>query len=57
MVIERTWDQAVLAGNNLEFPGTALSVRDVDTQGRRSRRNLGYMAIYPVALPVGEVSR
>lgn len=57
VVIERTRDQAVLAGNNSEFPELRYLPRDVDIKVGDRVVTSGIGGNYPAALPVGEVSR
>ena len=57
VVIERTRDQAVLAGNNSDFPELRYLPRDVDIKVGDRIVTSGVGGNYPVALPVGEVSR
>lgn len=57
VVIERTRDQAVLAGNNSDYPELRYLPRDVDIKVGDRIVTSGIGGNYPAALPVGEVSR
>ena len=57
VVIERTRDQAVLAGNNSDFPELRYLPRDVDIKVGDRIVTSGIGGNYPAALPVGEVTR
>ncbi len=57
VLIERTRDQAVLAGNNSDFPELRYLPRDVDIKVGDRIVTSGIGGNYPAALPVGEVSR
>jgi rod shape-determining protein MreC len=57
VVIERTRDQAVLAGNNSDNPELQYLPRDVDIKVGDRIVTSGVGGNFPVGLPVGEVTR
>ena len=57
VVIERTRDQAVLAGNNSENPELRYLPRDVDIKVGDRVVSSGIGGAFPAGLPVGEVVR
>jgi len=57
VVIERTRDQAVLAGNNSDNPELQYLPRDVDIKVGDRIVTSGVGGNFPVGLPVGEVAR
>jgi rod shape-determining protein MreC len=57
VVIERTRDQAVLAGNNSDNPELRYLPRDVDIKAGDRVVTSGIGGNFPPGLPVGEVSR
>jgi len=57
VIIERTRDQAVLAGNNSENPELQYLPRDVDIKVGDRIVTSGVGGNYPAGLPVGEVVR
>jgi rod shape-determining protein MreC len=57
VVIERTRDQAVLAGNNSDNPELQYLPRDVDIKVGDRIVTSGVGGNFPVGLPVGEVVR
>jgi rod shape-determining protein MreC len=57
VIVERTRDQAVLAGNNSENPELQYLPRDVDIKVGDRIVTSGVGGNYPAGLPVGEVVR